>query len=175
MQVMEQSSRSWFDRIVPVSDRYATLPTLDAFSWAEAARDAPIGEWYLVVFRSTRRAGADEDRLTAHDDWAHAEAMAAPGFVHYVKGPLQPDGGCVSFCLWTSRAEARAAAGRPAHADAVSIVGEMYAEYRLEFLRLRKTDPTGGFAFEPYDAASLPEADPARAPSASLSPAPGLA
>jgi hypothetical protein len=175
MQVMEQPSRSWFDRIVPVSDRYASLATPDAFSWSEAALVAPIGEWYLVVFRSTRRAGADEDRLTAHDDWAHAEAMAAPGFVHYVKGPLQPDGGCVSFCLWTGRAEARAAAGRPAHADAVSIVREMYAEYRLEFLRLRKTDPTSDFAFEPYDASSLPEADPGRAPSASLSPAPGLA
>ena len=73
------------------------------------------GEWYMVAFRSTRRPDVDEARLTAHDDWAHAEAMEAPGFVHYFKGPTQDDGQCMSFCLWDSRAEARAAAGRPAH------------------------------------------------------------
>lgn len=148
---MGQPSRSWFERIVPVSDRYAGLPTPAAFTWSAAAGHAPVGEWYLVVFRSIRRPEAEEDRLTAHDDWAHREAMHAPGFVHYVKGPLQADGWCISFCLWASRSEARSASGRPAHADAAAIVGEMYEEYRLEFVRLRKTEPAGGFVFEPYD------------------------
>ena len=69
----------------------------------------------MVAFRSIRRPGVDEARLTAYDDWAHAEAMDAPGFVHYFKGPTDRDGRCMSFCLWDSRAEARAAAGRPAH------------------------------------------------------------
>ena len=62
--------------------------------------------------------------------------MDAPGFVHYFKGPTTSDGRCMSFCLWNSRAEARAAAGRPAHAQAVALTHEAYAEYDLEFHRV---------------------------------------
>ena len=105
----------------------------------------------MVAFRSTRRPGVDEDRLTAHDDWAHAEAMGAPGFVHYFKGPTMPDGRCLSFCLWDSRAEARAAAGRPAHTQAAALTHEAYADYTLEFHRVRRTEDARGFTFEPYD------------------------
>ncbi len=106
----------------------------------------------MVAFRSTRMAGVDEARLTAYDDWAHAEAMDAPGFVHYFKGPTCPDGRCMSFCLWDSRAEARSAAGRPNHMAAASVTHESYSEYTLEFHRVRRVDG-GGFTFEPYDAA----------------------
>ena len=102
--------------------------------------DVEPGEWYMVAFRSIRRPGVDEARLTAYDDWAHAEAMDAPGFVHYFKGPTQPDGRCMSFCLWDSRAEARAAAGRPAHIQAAALTLETYAEYTLEFHRVARLD-----------------------------------
>ena len=64
--------------------------------------------------------------------------MGAAGFVHYFKGPTQPDGGCLSFCLWDSRAEARAAAGRPAHTQAAALTHEAYAEYALEFHRVAR-------------------------------------
>ena len=84
---MSHPSRPCFDRLLPVSDRYANLPVADAFTWAACTDEVEPGEWYMVAFRSTRRPGADEDRLTAYDDWAHAEAMDAPGFVHYFKGP----------------------------------------------------------------------------------------
>lgn len=135
----------------PISDGYATLPIAEAFDWTDAARQLGAGEWYLVAFRSIRRAGADEARLTAYDDRAHLEAESAPGFVHYFKGPAGPDGSCLSFCLWTSRAEARAAAGRAHHAEAVGVVTEMYERYTLEFLRVtgRAGQP---LAFESYDA-----------------------
>ena len=103
------------DRLAPVSDRYASLPVADAFDWAACAADVAPGEWYMVAFRSIRRAGVDEDLLTAHDDWAHAEAMDAPGSSTTSRVPTTPDGRCMSFCLWDSRAEARDAAGRPAH------------------------------------------------------------
>jgi hypothetical protein len=122
-----------------------------AFTWADCADDMPPGEWYLVAFRSFRRPTADEAQLTAHDDRAHAEATNAPGFVHYFKGPTANDGSCLSFCLWTSRAEARSAAGRIAHVEAVGLVHEMYAEYRLEFLRMRKREHAAALEFEPYD------------------------
>src|SRR4051794_21336066 len=102
-------------------DRYASLPIADAFNWQEASRDLGDGEWYLVAFRSIRKDEADERRLEAYDDGAHLDAAASPGFVHYFKGPKAADGSCLSFCLWASRADARAAAGRPAHLEAVSV------------------------------------------------------
>lgn len=149
---MSHRSRPSFERLAPVSDRYASLAVADAFTWADCAPDVPPGEWYMVAFRSIRRAEADEARLMAHDDWAHAEAMDAPGFVHYFKGPTTAGGHCMSFCLWDSRPEARTAAGRPAHAAAAALTHEAYASYTLEFHRVRRHEGDGGFTFEPYDA-----------------------
>ena len=82
------------------------------------------GTWWPSA--RVRRPGVDEDRLTAYDDWAHHEAMKAPGFVHYFKGPTKTDGLCMSFCLWNSRTEARDAAGRPAHTQAAALTHEAY-------------------------------------------------
>jgi hypothetical protein len=147
---MSHRSPSPFDRLEPVSDRYATLPVADAFTWDACEPAVEPGEWYMVAFRSTRRTDVDEARLTAYDDWAHTEAMSAPGFVHYFKGPTTADGKCLSFCLWDSRAEARAAAGRPAHTEAAALTHEAYADYSLEFHRVRRL-AEGGFTFEPYD------------------------
>jgi hypothetical protein len=147
---MSLRSQPRFDRLVPVSDRYATLSVSDAFTWEACEPDVEPGEWYMVAFRSIRRPDVDEDRLTAHDDWAHAEASGAPGFVHYFKGPTQPDGRCMSFCLWDSRTEARQAAGRPAHVQAAALTHEAYAEYTLEFHRVARI-ADGGFTFEVYD------------------------
>ena len=113
----------------------------DAFTWSACSDAIEAGEWYLVAFRSVRRANADEARLTAYDDRAHAGATNCPGFVHYTKGPTADDGSCLSFCLWTTRHDARAAAGKPAHAEAALIVHEMYDSYRLEFLRVWKAHP----------------------------------
>ena len=135
----------------PVSQAYATLPIEDAFDWAEGGATLPAGEWYMVAFRSIRRVGADEERLTQYDDMAHREAERAPGFVSYFKGPVDRDGTCLSFCLWDSRAEARAAAGRPDHLEAVRLIGEMYQAYTLEFLRVRRTHADAALQFELYD------------------------
>lgn len=123
----------------------------DAFTWAASSAAIEAGEWYLVAFRSVRRATADEARLTAYDDLAHAEAEGCPGFVHYTKGPTADDGSCLSFCLWTTRHDARVAAGQTAHAEAALLVHEMYESYRLEFLRVWKTHPGAALQFEPYD------------------------
>jgi hypothetical protein len=141
----------------PTSEAYATLPVAEAFDWADVGRQLGAGEWYLVVFRSIRRIAADEVRLAEFDDRAHHDAASVPGFVHYFKGPAASDRSCLSFCMWTSRAEARAAAGRPAHIEAVSVLDEMYERYTLEFLRV--TGRAGApLQFEPYDAAPVPAA-----------------
>jgi hypothetical protein len=140
-----------FAALAPRSDDYATLPIADAFDWS-AVRDAlGTGEWYMVVFRSVRRPDADETMLMLYDDRAHDEASRAPGFVHYYKGPLMADGACLSFCLWSGRTEARAAAGKPLHAEAASLVAEMYLGYVLEFVRVHR-EAGGPLRFDPYDA-----------------------
>jgi hypothetical protein len=138
------------ERLEPVSERYATAPVAEAFTWSEAAPDFGDGEWYMVAFRSVRRPGADEARLSLHDELAHQEAAGAPGFVDYFKGPCAMDRTCLSFCLWKSRAEARSAAGKPAHLRAIGLLDEMYESYTLEFHRLTRT-AGGPLLFEPYD------------------------
>ncbi len=147
-----------FAALAPVSEAYAHLPVAEAFDWRRVGRQLGTGEWYLVAFRSIRRVEADEVRLAEFDERAHLEAQSSPGFVHYFKGPAEADRSCLSFCLWTSRAEARAASGRPAHIEAVSVINEMYERYTLEFLRVtgRKGSP---LLFESYDV--VPAADPA--------------
>jgi hypothetical protein len=136
--------------LAPVSAAYATLPMSEAFDWSGVADQLGTGEWYMVAFRSIRRIDADEERLTEFDERAHVEASTAPGFVFYFKGPAAPDRTCLSFCLWTGRIEARAAAGGPSHVEAVSLLDEMYESYMLEFLRVsgRVGQP---LRFEPYD------------------------
>ena len=141
-------------RLEPVGDRYATLPIAEAFNWQDASAELGDGEWYLVAFRSIRKQDADEERLTAHDDAAHLEAATSPGFIHYFKGPRSLDGSCLSFCLWETRADARAAAGRPDHVRAVSLIDEMYASYTLEFHRVTR-EAAGPLTFEPYDRAPV--------------------
>ena len=142
------------DDLAPVSDRYATLPIADAFNWPSANPALGDGEWYLVAFRSIRRFDADEARLTHFDELAHQEAASSPGFVHYFKGPAAADGSCLSFCLWQTRADARAAAGRPDHVRAVSLIDEMYETYTLEFHRVTR-NVGGPLTFEPYDRAPV--------------------
>jgi hypothetical protein len=153
--------RPTFDRLMPVSDDYATLPVAQAFTWDVSADVALEGEWYLVAFRSVQRAGADQDELRRMDDAAHEEAIGAPGFIHYFKGPANARGECLSFCLWDSRHDAREAAGRPAHVAAISIIGATYERYTLEFLRVAKLAGEGRFSFEPYDHPSPEESVPA--------------
>jgi hypothetical protein len=140
-----------FRHLAPVSDRYATLPVAVAFTWSACAGAIEPGEYYLVAFRSVRAPNADEARLAAYDDRAHAEAASSAGFVHYLKGPTASDGSSLSFCLWTTRPAARAAAGQPAHAQAAQLVHEMYSAYRLEFVRVRKAHRSASLEFEPFD------------------------
>lgn len=153
---MDLVSRPSFERLVPSPGSYATLPIAEAFDWTACADAGAAGEWYLVCFRSIRRPDADEALLHELDDRAHLEASQAPGFVHYFKGHTTERGECLSFCLWDSRRMARSAAGRPAHAQASAVTGEMYASYRLEFYRVVKRPGRDAFEFSPYDRPRTP-------------------
>jgi hypothetical protein len=164
------------ERLRPVSDRYASLPVEEAFNWVDVLDDMPAAEWYMVAFRSVRKPEADEKLLDMYDEWAHREAESAPGYAHYFKGPMGVDGACLSFCFWSSRAEARAAAAMPSHARAAAITRETYASYTLEFHRVRRLAEEPILEFQLYDAAEpirtivRPTGD---TPGAAM-PAPGL-
>jgi hypothetical protein len=151
---MGRPSRPPFELLEPTCPDYARLPVAAAFTWADCVTTADTGEWYLVAFRSILRDSADLDRLREYDDRAHAEAQSSRGFVHYFKGPANDRGECLSFCLWTSRAHARAAADRPAHLEAVTIARGTYERYTLEFLRLIKRAGVAEFEFLPFDGPS---------------------
>lgn len=151
------------ETLSPISDVYATMPVADAFDWTAAGEALGTGEWYMVAFRSVRRTDADERMLTDYDERAHAEAAASDGYIHYFKGPLASDGTCLSFCIWSSRAAARKAAGKPLHAEAASLVGRMYQHYTLEFLRLRRM-AGGPLTFEAYDLPSDGDPRPSLSP-----------
>lgn len=144
-----------FARLRSTAADYAARPIEKAVNWSDVADPATSGEWYLVVFRSIRRADADERVLTEHDERAHREAEASEGFVHYFKGPLAADRSCLSFCLWTARVAARVAAGRSAHREAVTLVAEMYERYTLEFYRVTKRPGATAFRIEPYDSPAV--------------------
>ena len=110
----------------------------DAFTWdacADRGRARRVVHGRLPLGPT---AGVDEDRLTAYDDWAHARGdEGARASSTTSRARPRTDGLCMSFCLWDSRAEARAAAGRPAHTQAAALTHEAYAEYTLEFHRVR--------------------------------------
>lgn len=140
-----------FDDLTPAAADYATLPLPEAFTWAGCAPRVEAGEWYLVAFRSIHRKGADERTLEEYDLRAAEEAAQAPGFVHYYRGPVTSTRACLSFCIWESRDNARAASRGARHIEAISLVEQMYESYELEFHRLTRRAGTDKLEFEPYD------------------------
>ena len=114
------------------SASYATLPVTDGFDWEDCLAGVEPGSFYLVVFRSVRRADADGELLTEFDDRAHAEARRAGGLLLYFKGEPDPNRACLSLCLWQTREQARAAIHLPRHRAAVGLASTMYESFHLE-------------------------------------------
>ena len=132
--------RDAFSQLTPVREDYPLLPIEHGFNWDECTEGLQIPQLYLVVFRSIRRVDADVERLRWFDDRAFDDASQAPGFLFYFKGQATPGRACLSFCLWKTRQLARSASDRPAHAEAASLVAEMYETYDLERHRLYARD-----------------------------------
>lgn len=118
-------------QISPKHPNYANLPIEVGFDWDDCISGASFDRLYLVVFRSVRRATADLDLLKEYDDRAYEEAVRAGGLLRYFKGEMNERRECLSFCLWESRDQARAAAGSSSHGKAAEITARMYESYRL--------------------------------------------
>lgn len=137
-----------FQSLAPITPEYATRPIVDSFNWQECGARCAPGRWYLVVFRSVRRATADEIMLTEFDDQAHLESLAAGGLLFYFRGALTEQRECLSFCLWENQEQARQASALPLHRRAMSIVAEMYESYRLERYLVTKADASAALTIE---------------------------
>jgi len=117
---------------LPIDPYYMILPIDQGFDWDTAFAGIEAGNWYLVVFRSKHRAGADEALLTELDNGASESARELPGFLHYFIGTPLSSGECLSFCLWTSREAAAFASAQPAHREAMMKGIAHYEYYALE-------------------------------------------
>lgn len=128
--------------LIPITPEYAAVPIGEGFNWTERFSHIDSGHWYLVVFRSVRRADADMALLTDMDERAYQEALTRPGLLHYFKGTANVRGECLSFCIWAQQAAAQHAKEQPAHRAAMQLVAAMYESYQLERWLLDKG--TGG-------------------------------
>ncbi|CAG8733048.1 13814_t:CDS:2, partial [Acaulospora colombiana] len=109
--------------VTKITPNYAQVPVELGFNWdeiAESAKDVE-GEFYLVAFRSTRRADADNKLLYEADDKAYDEAKLSDGFVKYWCGELNERRECLSFCIWANHDCARKSASKPHHAVAINL------------------------------------------------------
>ena len=127
-----------FGALRPRSPRYQRLPVVDGFDWESCLADVPSGEWYVVVFRSIRRADAPDELLTEFDNHAYDEAFASGGLLLYFRGDLDAERGCLSLCVWTDRERARTALALPRHRAATTLVRQSYEWFHLERYRLAK-------------------------------------
>jgi hypothetical protein len=130
----------------PIHPKYMLLPIDEGFSWDASFEGIEGGEWYLVVFRSKHRPDADEALLTDLDNAASASARTLPGFLHYFIGTPLLSGECLSFCLWNSQAEAKAASAQPAHREAMLKGIGFYEYYTLERYYVFKREGAVSFA-----------------------------
>lgn len=138
----------------PITQTPAHTPLPEAFNWNEIARALqPFAvDWFVVAFRSIRKATACVDTLHVADALAHAEARTSGGLLAYYYGGIEAERRCLAMCVWQGASYARAASLRPLHKRAASLAAEMYDAYHLETYSIRKNVgatrlhivPTGG-------------------------------
>ncbi|MHB8628254.1 MAG: hypothetical protein ACYDBJ_14045 [Aggregatilineales bacterium] len=140
-------------RLVNITPSYMKQPIQNGFNWSEAFTGIEPGEWYLVVFRSQHRAGADELTLNQYDHRAYDAARISPGFLHYFGGSPAEDRACLSFCLWENQGQAKLAAGHEAHQAAMQLATTVYESFQLERYLVRN-NMDGVVQFVPLNAYS---------------------
>ncbi len=118
---------------MPTRDDYADfkVDVEDSFNWQGIFEqlkedDQEIeNKIALFIFRSIRRARVDDKILKQLDDAALLSAESAKGFIHY-----EPFEG-LSYCLWQTPEDARAAISSPDHVSAARYAEQAYAECHL--------------------------------------------
>ncbi|QRV94116.1 hypothetical protein RhiJN_22134 [Ceratobasidium sp. AG-Ba] len=141
---------------------FARLPYAEVFNWDEIGNayhsEDGIGvkgelerEWYVVAFRSRRKAGSDSASLYEADRLAHEEAVQNGGLIMYWYGVPDPEtGDNLATCVWQSRAHAVAANSRPHHIKAMRLAAASFEYYTLERHVIRRWRGVPGLEVVPY-------------------------
>ncbi|KAL1924776.1 uncharacterized protein VTP21DRAFT_4430 [Calcarisporiella thermophila] len=122
-----------------------------AFDWTALAKEMGEdveGEWFVVAFRSIRRADADSEKLYDADARAHEEAKNSGGLLKYWYASLNERRQCLAMCIWANREWARLANRKPYHIAAARLASKMYETYSLSRYRLSKKAGESSFTLE---------------------------
>jgi hypothetical protein len=127
-----------------------TTPISDCFDWPPVLEKLVhlqgSNTFYLVVFRSVRKATADSELLYTVDAAAQDEARISGGLLQYWYGTLNRQRECLAMCIWKTRQDAINALHKPAHKIAMHLASKMYDTYTLERYWLTHTKTK----IEPY-------------------------
>lgn len=116
----------------------------NSFDWLGILRHlgVPDGKHvFLYAFRSIGNPDADPELLDALDVRALLAANESGGLIHY-----QPFEG-LSFCIWESIADARAATSSPEHREAARYASEAYLTHDLQCWKIAVSTTTGEVEF----------------------------
>ncbi|KAI9030729.1 hypothetical protein CLU79DRAFT_731238 [Phycomyces nitens] len=130
---------------------YLHCPIHQAFNWDTMASILKEwqGRWFVVVFRSVRKASADHRRLFEADVRSQKEAIETGGFLKYWYADLNEHQECMAMCIWVDPEYALKATRKPLHREAARLAGEMYDSYVLERHWLFKRSGETVFHIEP--------------------------
>ncbi|CAO3643612.1 unnamed protein product [Cunninghamella blakesleeana] len=123
-----------------ITDDYVHQSVETSFNWDQLAYDLKDheGDWFIVAFRSVRKASADNDLLFKADAQAQEEAIHSGGLLKYWYGDLNQHRECLAMCIWINRDFALKATHKPLHLKAAKLASEMYDSYVLERYNLVK-------------------------------------
>nr|CAG8587313.1 15543_t:CDS:2 [Entrophospora candida] len=131
---------------------YAKMPIEKVFNWNEIANELRQFEinWYVVVFRSVRKADADNKLLFEADANAQDEARKSGGLLAYWYGELNERRECLAMCIWSDQYYAKMANNKPNHVIAMKLTAMMYETYKLDRYFIKKNRDQPEFTVEKY-------------------------
>lgn len=150
----------------PTRPDYATAPYTSALNFptilsllrsliSSTGLPFPKSSFYVVIFRSTLRADADQDLLYKLDFESHREACESGGLLKYWfgKADLGPAGERrnLATCFWAGREEARRGGAGPWHARARVEGRGLYEQIEFERVRFVVEEGARGWAVEPWE------------------------
>ncbi|KAI8332888.1 hypothetical protein BC941DRAFT_402080 [Chlamydoabsidia padenii] len=123
-----------------ITDDYIHESVDKAFNWDQVASQLKDweGDWFIVAFRSVRKATANNTLLFEADARAQEEAIHSGGLLKYWFGDLNQHRECLAMCIWINRDYALKATHKPLHLEAAKLAGQMYDTYTLERYKLVK-------------------------------------
>ncbi|KAF2723574.1 hypothetical protein K431DRAFT_301484 [Polychaeton citri CBS 116435] len=164
LEIQHQLFAKALTNLQAVRSDYTTAPYDVSFNWdavvdsyrqsiaaANVQAEVPSEQsFFVIVFRSQLKEGADKERLGQHDELAHEEAVVSGGLLKYWFGVAGTDRRNLATCLWRSRNEARSGGTGPGHVAAMQFARRSYDEWFVQMLRLTVDTISGKWTFSEW-------------------------